>query len=251
MLFYKFIKRVISSIFLLCIATAAYAGDMANFQMIGFSPEGDYFAFEQYGIHDGSGFPYSDIFIIETAYDRWVSKSPIRVVAKDESSLLSAIRDISAHRASSILSQFNISQPGRQIINQSEKQLSKGITPFSFKITEESSPNAKKTRKYSVDLKQWEIKNNRCQGYGINPKLFRLLISLDVDGEVKSNILYKDSVLPRSRGCPIEYDIHNVIVYPQNKEKSGVIVVIINVYIQGYEGRNRRFLAITSRFDWR
>ena len=41
------------------------AGDSAERRAMGFSVDGRYFAFEQFGIQDGSGFPYADIFIVD------------------------------------------------------------------------------------------------------------------------------------------------------------------------------------------
>ena len=54
----------------------AWAGDYASRHVIGFSADGRYFAFEQYGAQDGSGFPYAEIFIIDTQADSWVAGSP-------------------------------------------------------------------------------------------------------------------------------------------------------------------------------
>ncbi|MBN9059609.1 MAG: DUF2259 domain-containing protein, partial [Rhizobiales bacterium] len=47
--------------------TAAMAGDFAERSILGFSPDGGRFAFEEFGIQDGSGFPYSNIFVLDTA----------------------------------------------------------------------------------------------------------------------------------------------------------------------------------------
>ena len=40
----------------------ASAGDTATPQVLGFSADGKVFAFEEYGIQDGSGFPYANRF---------------------------------------------------------------------------------------------------------------------------------------------------------------------------------------------
>eukprot|EP01036_Dinobryon_divergens_P042760 gene42760-56842_t len=49
----------------------ALAGDRALIDFIGYSEDGQYFAFEEYGIGDGSGAPYSHIFIVDLAADAW------------------------------------------------------------------------------------------------------------------------------------------------------------------------------------
>jgi len=77
---------------------AGQAGDFADRALLGFSPDGRYFAFEEYGIQDGSGFPYSNIFLIDTTTDEWVTGTPIRVLTEGESPPLSETRSESADR---------------------------------------------------------------------------------------------------------------------------------------------------------
>lgn len=222
-----------------CIASACRAGDMAEFRAIGFAPGGKYFAFEQYGTQDGSGFPYSDIFIIETASDTWVAGTPIRVELEDES--LTVARGLSAQRAAPLLKQFEISQTTQPLLNHLEKHDINGIGQFAFKLGEELE--------YSINLEQWQTKDARCQRYGVTPELFSLSINSIAEKQNKTRILHKDLRLPRSRGCPMEYIIHQVFISVQSKDQSRAIAVIMSVFTKGYEGRNRRYLAITSQFE--
>ena len=60
--------------------------------IIGYSPDSRYFAFEQYGTQDGSGFPYADIFILDLKTNAWVDGSPIRILIEDETATLAAAR---------------------------------------------------------------------------------------------------------------------------------------------------------------
>jgi len=68
--------RLIALLLFACSAIAAQAGDYAERRIIGFSANGKYFAFQQFGVQDGSGFPYSEIFIINTDTDTWAGGSP-------------------------------------------------------------------------------------------------------------------------------------------------------------------------------
>ena len=47
---------------------ASLAGDVSALQILGFTPDGGVFAFEDYGIQDGSGFPYASRFYICLLY---------------------------------------------------------------------------------------------------------------------------------------------------------------------------------------
>ena len=55
----------------------ARAGDGSAINVLGFSADGRYFAFEQYGEQDGSGSLYSTITAIEIAGDRLVKGMPV------------------------------------------------------------------------------------------------------------------------------------------------------------------------------
>ena len=69
----------------LCLlATPAFAGDRALVDIIGYSQDADYFAFEEFGIQDGSGFAYSNVYVVNLETDSWALGTPIRVRADDE-----------------------------------------------------------------------------------------------------------------------------------------------------------------------
>ena len=69
----------------LALAGPAVAGDFAERRIIGFSQGGERFAFEEFGVQAGSGFPYSNIFVIDTATDGWVAGTPLRIQVKEDS----------------------------------------------------------------------------------------------------------------------------------------------------------------------
>ena len=63
---------------------AARAGDVAELEILGFTKDGGVFAFEEYGVADGSGFPYANRYYIDTATDTFLSGTPIRVRLDNE-----------------------------------------------------------------------------------------------------------------------------------------------------------------------
>ena len=59
-------RLAVSLIALFLLAAApALAADKANINIIGYSEDDAYFAFEQFGEHDGSGGNFSNIYIID------------------------------------------------------------------------------------------------------------------------------------------------------------------------------------------
>ncbi|MFZ1774796.1 MAG: DUF2259 domain-containing protein, partial [Rhizobiaceae bacterium] len=65
-------------------ASPALAGDAATLEILGFSADGGIFAFEEHGVQDGSGFPYSHRFYINTADESFMPGTPVRVRIDDE-----------------------------------------------------------------------------------------------------------------------------------------------------------------------
>lgn len=76
--------RLAASAVTLMLAAPAMAGDRALIDFIGFSEDGQYFAFEEFGVQDGSGFPYSNIYVLDVSADSWVDGTPVRVQLDDE-----------------------------------------------------------------------------------------------------------------------------------------------------------------------
>src|SRR5690606_6519331 len=78
---------------------------------IGYSPDGSHFAFEEFGIQDGSGFPYSTIYVIDLAADAFVPDTPVAVRLDSENASLAQARAQSAAAAETVLARFSITAP--------------------------------------------------------------------------------------------------------------------------------------------
>ena len=79
------IMRALTVLFSFVLSTdIAVSGDFATRHIHGFSADGKLFAFEEYGVQDGSGFPYSTIYIIDTDTDNWTAGSPFKAQLNDE-----------------------------------------------------------------------------------------------------------------------------------------------------------------------
>lgn len=61
---------------ILILSAAAFAGDYAHFHFIGFSADGNYLAFEEYGFNDelDDDSAYSNIYIVNVRENRWAIK---------------------------------------------------------------------------------------------------------------------------------------------------------------------------------
>src|SRR3569623_1389628 len=70
--------RLAASLFALILLTVApaLAGDRALLNVLGYSEDGTYIAFEEFGVLDGSGGYYSHIFVVALEKDSWEKGSP-------------------------------------------------------------------------------------------------------------------------------------------------------------------------------
>jgi predicted secreted protein len=58
-------KKALLSAFIMLVALAAWAGDVAQFDNLGFSPDGRYFMFGQHGILEKTSYPYAELAIVD------------------------------------------------------------------------------------------------------------------------------------------------------------------------------------------
>jgi predicted secreted protein len=224
-------------------ARPAGAGDLADRNILGFSPDGGTFAFEQFGVQDGSGFPYTDIFVVDTLSDQWVKGSPFRVLMRDERSQLKWARREALTKAGNTLRQRQISKPGRLLASNPPAELS--ADPHRV-VVNVSQIVIGPPERWTFTLDEIPIANEQCAAFTSVPvKGFRLYVQRQGGAPLK---LHEDTSIPKSRGCPLRYAISDVVAYEPDGG-SRVIAVLVSVFSHGFEGPDRRFLAVTKRFE--
>ncbi|MGE0238829.1 MAG: DUF2259 domain-containing protein [Parvibaculaceae bacterium] len=227
---------------LIAATTSAGAAENAERAVIGFSPDGRYFAFEQYGVQDGSGFPFSEIFVVDLPANQWVKGSPFREKVEDDGAPVSAARAKSAKAAEALLAQLKTVEPGEVLASQKPTQASGdrrrlSFDPFYMSLT--SQPANRYTLK--LELVPFAAPES-CYAEDGKQMGFRLTIT-DNDQD-KSVEAYKDAAIPASRYCPRDYDVADVIAYRSHASAGERHVALIGVYTPGFEGIDRRLIAV-------
>ena len=100
------------------------------------------------------------------------------------------------------------------------------------------------TGETSVDLtlSEYPLENAECAGYDANTKGFRLtMISNGI-----TRTLNNDTTVPKSRRCPFSYRIERFFTFFPD-EAPPVFAILIQMESLGFEGPDRRYLAITGR----
>lgn len=220
--------------------TPAQAGDRALADVIGYSQDHRYFAFEEFGIQDGSGFAYSTIYMIDLIADRWVIGTPVHAEAEEESTTLIEIRRQVQALALPRLNDLRIHLPAEDLVSLGEGDLATDGHTVAFGLPGFSGLEPPIGR-YDLTVERFDAQATApCKDwFEDKPQGFKL--HLRVEGD--SNQVYGDGILPRSRGCPIDYRIKGVYMPSQTRDLSSA-VALISVYVHGFEGPDRRFLAM-------
>ena len=230
---------------IMLVATSVYAGDLSTLNFIGFSNDGRYLAFEEYGTQDGSGYPFATIHIIDTAKNAYASPK-IDVMVEDEMGAETTARSRVAVKAAKKLKQFRIvrGNTGRLI-------LSHPLTDLTFegeagkkadtlvKFSEEVTPYHREGD-YELLLTPVKVTPKDCTDYGYDIFMLELKLTNNV-GEGTSKFLQKDTSLPASRGCVMSYRIQDIYIY------KGIIAVFMSFDTPGFEGPDTRFMATAGK----
>jgi predicted secreted protein len=219
------------------VAWPAAANDQALIDFVGYSDDFRYFAFEEYGVQDGSGFPYSNIYVLDLPADKWVSGSPFRARVDDEAAKQNDARAAAAELAQPTVDQLGITEPADLIAMNGDGEAGNG-TDLAFGAPGYFPNDPQGSYKLTLEVFPAPAAED-CAGLGIDALGYAL--TLEADAETRE--LHRDKTLPKSRGCPQTYRIYGVAA-PLNASAPSGYVAIIASYPFGFEGPDRRFIAV-------
>lgn len=218
------------------LAAPAVAGDRAGFNALGFSADGRYFAFEEYGIQDGSGFPYANIYAIDLPADKWVNGAPFTVRLDADDASLAAARQQAMELAGAALDKLSLTAPAELIAHIGDGEPDDGQV-LSFGTPGYGLGEPQNVRTLSLDSFPLAATGIPCSDYTEQPTEG---FALQLDGVE----IYRDMALPKSRGCALGYRLHAVVTPFQGGLQDPATVAIVSVYPFGFEGPDRRFIAV-------
>jgi len=239
----KHLTSILCATTLFAASSMARAGDTAIVEVLGFSADGATFAFEEYGLQDGSGFAYANRYYIDTANDSFLPGTPIRVTVEQDGATVSDAREQAKTQAQSVISDAVLADNRgftagwNAVTEESADPFRMAVNPrpvfpsidggLEFRLTELPMPDGAE-----------------CYGFG-EPAGFRLTRIATAPGS-QTELVHEDSTIPQSRGCPLGYGIGGVqTFYPD--AGAPVFAVMIAVRKVGFEGPDHRFIAVTGR----
>jgi predicted secreted protein len=230
-------------VFLLVLPAAILAGDYAELNYIGVSSNGKYLAFEEYGMQDGSGFTYSNIYFIDVAANKYAA-SPVRVMIEADSATIEGARAKANKSAAAGLKKFGI------VRGNTGKLVAASLLTDAGRRFEPLGDDKGKTQTigfypmlgslYTGGKTELMLKPVPVKGKVDYLELPVYQFELTLRDSEKEKVLQKDTNLPDSRGLPIGYAMEYVYLY---KDK---IIVFVNVFTSGFEGPDMRYLAVTG-----
>lgn len=232
-------RTLLCALALAALAQPSLAGDRALIDFVGYSDDFRYFAFEEFGTQDGSGFAYSNMFVVDLSTDSWVVGTPVRVQAESEDESLATIRARAKEEIADHVAEFGIEVPveliavnGDGVPDSDARALTFGVPGYLPGMV---------SGKFDLRVSTFPaVAASPCaEWFDAAPLGYELRIS-DSGTE---RLVYRDGNLPRSRGCPMDYRLYAVVM-PFGGTTISNAVAIISVYPGGFEGPDRRFLAV-------
>ncbi|MBN9309201.1 DUF2259 domain-containing protein [Devosia sp.] len=233
--------RLAASLGLALLASPALAGDAAAIDPIGFSADGRYFAYEEYGVQDGSGFPYDSIFLVDLIADKWVG-TPVRVRLDDETATLDAARQQALSEAKAMLDKAGLVMPAQPLLMNADGEVGAsgmevGFGMFGNGLDAPRDP-------FTLRLETFASTTTEpCASYSMEGPVRGFALTL-TDSAGNTAEVYRDAAVPASRGCVSDYRIHAIFSPFPFGVSASPLVAVIAAYSLGFEGPNRRFVTV-------
>ncbi len=225
-------------------AAPAVAGDIAAVQSIGFSDDGSVYAFEEYGIQDGSGFPYSNIYVIDTVKDAYLPGTPIRIRLDDENAGLSDARRAAMDKAQPLIGKYELGDnPGSLVAFNPVSEV--GVEKHELRYVEYPADPAF-GQAYTLKIEEFSVAPaGFCVGQVDALAAFRLKMT-EKDGSPADELVYEDKSVPASRGCTVGYRLGGAVTYSP-LGGAALHMALVNVLSRGFEGNDGRWIAVPVR----
>ncbi len=221
----KFVKKFLLIGFLGL--SLAQAGDIAHFDLIGFSKSGAYVAFGQAAIGDGTGFPYAGIDVIDVAKNTLVASANVDTQAFNSST--AAVRSAVLTKVAPMLKKYGI-KTGNQ-----GRFVAGALGGAQGAVLDNTLEFNAKGTAYRLELSMRDGgAETDCDGHA--PQLLKVTLA----GKT-TKVVQNDSKLPTSRRCASDYRMHSVFV------SNSSMVLFISVSSDGFEGSNIKFMAVTAK----
>jgi predicted secreted protein len=260
------LKRVAAAV---AISLAALMGSPAQaieslaVKVLGFSPDGRYFAFVQYGGYGDHSSYIAETFVIDTQRDRFVESVPIRLIVdmreenENEAEELQDLLKNATKRSAALMSRYNISKPGTRLVKVAETKSDEVLSGSDRPTAGSAEVTAKhpKIGDLLLKLAAKELPWSKASKLGPHKEAGSCAKELDwtkgagfrltLEQAGRETVLNDDKSIPSSRHCALGYGIAEVHAFDRPDGKVS-LAVLLGMDQRGFEGNDRVFLAVTK-----
>jgi predicted secreted protein len=223
----------------LCLfAWPAAANDQALIDFVGYSSDFRYFAFEEYGVQDGSGSAYSSIHILDLWTDAETPGSPFNATGHEDDKTLAEIRHEANGAAGADVRKLKIDTPVQIAALLGDGFVDKGAE-MHFGFPDSGGPGATQGD-YTLALDSFEMAPTPACTEAIGKPGMGYALSVTSEGKVREP--HRDTIIAAWRGCSTAYRLY-AVVFPYGDAEIANAVAIVAFYPPGWEGEDRRFVA--------
>lgn len=234
-------------------ASPASAGDGSALQVLGFSPNGKRFAFEQRGSHDGSGNAFSAITVIgdgggevereiaEPATQEEAERALSEKIPRDEA-VRGAVRE-----AATLLFALDggTASPATLLAEHADAKASEDLLPMDVHPVRE---RARQDLAFShpalggaANLRLAEQPESTKTCEPMTSEAVTATLTLETaDG--RKTLIFEGPGNPRARMCPTRLGL--VAAYLHDKPGARALAIVLQEFPIGFEGPDRRFFAV-------
>jgi predicted secreted protein len=234
-------RLTLALLWFVALASAAQAGDSAQLDVIGFSTDGRIFAFEEYGVQDGSGFAYSNIFFIDTQTDKFLPNTPVKVLVENEESI-GKIRKLAREKAEPLIAHYDLeNNPGLVVAYNPVSEAESNPHRLRYYQYPSLPP---RSQTFTMELKEKAFPAPKACLNMVGAFSGFSLAFTEAFSEPSTRVIYEDKQVPSSRNCPNGYRLGAVIT---SELSSAPMVAMIQMSSFGFEGNDERWIAVPVR----
>ena len=214
------------------------AGDIASIQPIGFSADGKVFAFQEFGIEEGSNAPYSNTYFIDTDKGQYLEDTPFRTELTDKDANLSKARRQNLTAARGQMDKYDLlTNPG--LIAAFNPPTELGSPAKTLRYTTLATDGPPKSP-YTLSLGELPIAAPQdCAAVAKRVLGFSLQM-IEKEGAPNRQAARQATTVPAERVCSVEYRIGGAMVY----QPEGGNPVHVALVLAFDAERNGRWIAV-------
>jgi len=235
----------LAAAFMLSLSSAANGSNDTQIDFLGYSSQGRYFAYEEFGVSESPKVAFSQIYVVDLTQNTWVVGTPVRFEAfLSERSLMSVRGQLRAN-VRILLDGLEIDTPAVITALIGEGAPDKDAQELVFNVPAQSTSKIGGTD-FLLNLSTFETSSAfSCkETFGQEP----IGVSLALETRGDRLVLYEDAALPFSRGCPQEYAMKGVVM-PFGASDISNAVAIVSVITREEDVLERHFLVIPIAYD--